>query len=169
MGCGKTTLGRAVALAASMRFIDLDELIEEQEGMTVRQIFERHGEPYFRNIERETLREVAGLENVIIATGGGTPCQPGLMEIMNDSGLTVYLTTTLDTLHRRLLEGRSTRPLIAKLDDDALRRFISEALSARSPHFEKAAHRFDSGALEDVEQVDSSVKKCIARFRSPCN
>ena len=167
MGCGKTTLGRAVALAASMRFIDLDEFIEEREGMTVRQIFDQRGEPYFRKLERDTLQEVAALENVIIATGGGTPCQPGLMEIMNRNGLTVYLETTTDVLHRRLLQGRATRPLIAKLDDDALLTFIEDALSVRSPHYEKAIHRFDSEALESAEQIERSVEKFTSQFVMP--
>lgn len=167
MGCGKTTLGRAVALAASMRFIDLDEYIEEREGMTVREIFELRGETYFRSLERETLGEVASLENTIIATGGGTPCQPGLMDIMNRAGSTVYLEVSPDILHRRLLQGRATRPLIASLDDNSLRVFITKALDSRSPHYREATHRFDSGYLEDTAQIKESVDKFILQFIHP--
>ncbi|MDE5635144.1 MAG: shikimate kinase, partial [Muribaculaceae bacterium] len=86
MGCGKTTLGRAVARRVSMPLIDLDEFIEQREGMTVRQIFEKHGEPYFRKAEHDSLLEVSRMDDVIVATGGGTPCQPGLLALMLGSG-----------------------------------------------------------------------------------
>lgn len=169
MGCGKTTLGRAVAHATSMRFIDLDEYIELNERMTVREIFDRHGEAYFRNLERETLREVASMQDVIIATGGGTPCQPGLMDIMNSHGLTVYLQTSPDVLYRRLLQARDTRPLIASLDDDSLKKFIYTALAARMPHYSRATATFDSGRLEDAQQISDSAMLFIDRFLSEVN
>lgn len=167
MGCGKTTLGRAVARSASLRLIDLDEYIEEREGMSVRQIFDTHGERYFRNVEREALAEVSRMTDVLIATGGGTPCQPGLMDMMLETGTTVWLEAPIDVLHRRLIEGRATRPLIASLDDSELRSFIVKALDARRPHYSRAAARFDSSRLESEAEIADSTARFIARFIAP--
>ena len=164
MGCGKTTLGRAVARAASLRFIDLDEYIEQKTGMTVRRYFEVHGEPSFRQAERDALAEVSSLSDVIVACGGGTPCQPGLMDMMLRSGTAVWLETPIDVLTRRLAEGRSTRPLIASLTDDQLPAFIASRLADRSPHYSRATERFDSSRLESVEQIAVSVDLFIKRF-----
>jgi len=164
MGCGKTTLGRAVARRVSMPLIDLDEYIEQREGMTVRQIFEKHGEPYFRKAERDSLLEVSHMTDVLVATGGGTPCQPGLLDIMLGSGTAVYLEAPLDVLHRRLLAGRATRPLIAGLDDSALRAFIIQALEARLPYYTRAAARFDSSRLETPEQIHDTATRFINSF-----
>lgn len=167
MGCGKTTLGRAVARRVPVRFIDLDEYIEEREGMTVRQIFETRGEAAFRQLERECLAEVASMTDVLVATGGGTPCQPGLMDIMLDAGTTVWLDTSPDRLYTRLQEGRSTRPLIASLSDNELRAFIDKALADRRPHYSLAAHRFDSTRLENEEEVEATATQFIRQFIKP--
>lgn len=73
MGCGKSTLGRALGRATSMEFIDLDHYIETRYHKNVREIFATEGEERFRDMERRMLREVGEFENVIIACGGGTP------------------------------------------------------------------------------------------------
>lgn len=164
MGCGKTTLGRAVARNTSMHLVDLDEYIEEREKMTVRQIFDCHGEKYFRKIERETLLEVSHMTDVIVATGGGTPCQPGLMDIMLETGVTVFLEVSTDVLHRRLVQGRSTRPLIARFSDDELLEYIKTALETRMPYYERATWRFDSSYLETSGQIASSAERFIQQF-----
>ena len=164
MGCGKTTLGRAVAHAASMRFIDLDEMIEQEQSMTISMIFARHGEEAFRRLEREALERVSLLSDVIIATGGGTPCRDGMMELMLATGTPVFLTTGIDRLHSRLAVARSTRPLIARLNDDELREFITSSLNARMPHYTRAAAQFDSTLLEDEEQIAATTQLFINQF-----
>ena len=81
MGSGKTTLGRGVEARAHKTFIDLDEFIEEQTGMPIKDIFTRHGEEGFRIIERDYLRKLALREDILIACGGGTPCFRCLIHI----------------------------------------------------------------------------------------
>ena len=73
MGSGKTTLGRALAPALDLQFIDLDHYIEQRYRKTIAQLFAESGEEGFREIERRILHEVGEFENVIISTGGGTP------------------------------------------------------------------------------------------------
>ncbi len=164
MGSGKTTLGRAVEARAHKTFIDLDEFIEEQTGMTIKEIFARQGEEGFRLIERDCLRKLAMREDILIACGGGTPCFFDNMDIMNSRGVTVWLDASVDRLHRRLSEAKSRRPLIAGLDDDALRAFIADSLEQRRPHYSKASNRFDADRLDTVEELDSSTDKFIAAF-----
>lgn len=164
MGCGKTTLGRAVAQRVSMPLIDLDEYIEERAGMSVSEIFATHGEKAFRQLEREALESSASMTDTIIACGGGTPCQPGLMDIMLREGTPVWLEAPMPVLLRRLKEGRAQRPLIASLSDAELNDFIAKALEARTPHYIRAAARFDSSRLESSREIEESAARFINQF-----
>lgn len=168
MGSGKSTLGRALASRTGVRFIDLDDYIEEREQATVSEIFARSGEKEFRRIEREALAEVASLSDVIVACGGGTPCQPGAMELMNSAGLTIYLETSLPRLFVRLKEGRAKRPLIAKLSDPELERFVEDSLARRMPFYSAASAAFCSDRLESEEEIASTCTLFVNRFMENC-
>lgn len=164
MGSGKTTLGRALAAATGLRFIDLDEYIEEQSGATVREIFATRGEAAFREIERATLLEVSRMDDVIVACGGGTPCFRSNMELMNATGFTVLLEASFPRLLERLTEGRAKRPLIAAMERDELEAYIRTTLNARMPHYSKARGRFGSDELETAEMIAASVARFTDRF-----
>ncbi|MBQ2808045.1 MAG: shikimate kinase [Bacteroidaceae bacterium] len=164
MGAGKTTLGRALAAAIGVEFIDLDYYIEERFRKTVSQIFAEKGEEEFRNIERRMLHEVGEFENVIISTGGGTPCFFDNVEYMNAQGTTVFLDVPLERLFIRLSIARSKRPLIKDKNDDELRAFIGEQLQKRLPHYSKALHTFRADKLEDRTQIDMSVEAFRRQF-----
>ena len=98
MGSGKSTLGKALAQRCDIRFIDLDDYIEERAGKKIREIFAEDGEAAFRDLERRMLLEVSDMDNVLVACGGGTPCFGDNMELMNSRGITVLLQTS----HERL-------------------------------------------------------------------
>ena len=102
MGVGKTTLGKALADRTGLSFIDLDLFIEGRYRKTIRQIFEAEGEEAFREIERKALHEVAEFEDIILSTGGGTPCFFDNMTYMNRVGTTVYLKASLEALTERI-------------------------------------------------------------------
>lgn len=117
MCSGKTTLGRALGRALGREFIDLDQRIEAGQGRTIKEIFATEGEEAFRRIEQETLKTVAVSGAPVIACGGGTPCGPGAMDLMNSMGVTVWLQPSWDRLLPRLMHGRRKRPLIAHIGD----------------------------------------------------
>jgi shikimate kinase len=97
MGCGKTTLGEVLARQMGVPFIDLDEYIEHQQGMTIVEIFASDGEARFRELETAALRDVAAAGGAIVACGGGTPCHGDNMALMNQTGITVNDTDVAST------------------------------------------------------------------------
>lgn len=164
MGCGKSTLGRLVSKATGIDFIDLDQYIENRFHRTVREIFEERGESGFREIERNMLHEVADMENVIIACGGGTPCFFNNIDHINESGTSVWLEAPLEILHSRLLRGQYKRPLIASLTSEQLKEHISEGLAKREPHYAKASNRFNTALLECETDREETARRFIEQF-----
>ena len=167
MGCGKSTLGKALAQRCDIEFIDLDGYIETREGKKIRVIFADEGEAAFRELEREMLLEVSEKANVLVACGGGTPCFGDNMSLMNSRGITVLLQTSHERLFERLKRGRHKRPLIAALTDEQLDVFIKEQLEKRMPHYSKSAEIFDSTLLEDENQIEEKCNAFISRFNLP--
>ena len=159
MGCGKSTMGRAVSALTGVPFIDLDNYIEQRFHITVKEIFAQRGEGGFRDVERRMLQEVADFEDVIVACGGGTPCFFDNMEYMNTHGTTVFLNTPIDRLHSRLMRGRHKRPLIADKDDEELMTFIKEALAKRMNHYSKAQISFSSERLENKSEIANTARE----------
>lgn len=164
MGSGKSTLAEALARATKLEYIDLDTSIERRFHANIRDIFANEGEAGFREIERKMLREVSQFEDVIIACGGGTPCFFDNIDLMNRSGLTVFLQASHQRLLERLKLGRTRRPLIASMTDEQLSQYIADALSARMPHYSRAAATFDADWLDSRQQIDDSVSSFIQKF-----
>ena len=161
MGSGKTTLGEVLARQMGMRYIDLDELIEARQGMPVVKIFDEMGENRFRELEAEALQEVAAMTDVIIGTGGGTPCHGDNMALMNQAGITVWLTTSPERITARLLlpEEKSKRPRILHLPDEAVLPMVEAELQARTPFYSQAQLQFDSTDIETAAATRRTARR----------
>lgn len=140
MGCGKSTMGRALASELNMTFIDLDSFLEEKYFRTIPQIFAEEGEESFRKKERNVLEEVCAFDNVIVATGGGAPCFFDNMDLMNNSGSCIFLDVEISSLVYRLIHAKTERPLIKGKSPEELYVFIEELLAKRRPFYEKARY-----------------------------
>ena len=132
MGSGKSTIGKRLSNKLNIPFIDLDQFIENQENETVKAIFDKKGELYFRKVERQALQHLIALESpAVISLGGGTPCYfDNMKDIVQSKHNSIYLKASIPTLAARLKEEKALRPMIAHLTDDtALTEFIGKHLS----------------------------------------
>src|SRR3954471_11815051 len=141
MGSGKTYWAQRLADQFNIDWIDLDQQIEKVTDMPVRDIFATEGEEYFRLKEKDTLRQFVGIHNIIISTGGGTPCFHNNMEWMNDNGITIWLNVDSDVLAERLIRKKYKRPLISNLEDDEVQGFIENKTKEREPFYAKAKYQ----------------------------
>ena len=135
MGSGKSYSGKRLAEKFRMSFIDLDDYIEEKEGRTIREIFEKEGEEYFRKIEKECLHEMGEKKMTIISTGGGTPCFFDNMKWMNENGVTIFLETSVEVLSNRLFDEMQKRPLLKDFSKEELKSFIEKKLEERNSFY----------------------------------
>jgi len=140
MGSGKSTLGKRFAKTVGYSFVDIDSMIINRTNLVVAQIFEKYGENYFREMEKICLLEISKMQNIVVATGGGLPCFFNNMEIMNNTGDTVYLKTSVDELFNRLQVNRLKRPLLRDKSDIELRKYIQEMLTKREPIYSQCKH-----------------------------
>jgi shikimate kinase len=147
MGSGKSTVGRMLSSAMDWDFIDLDDYIQERNGKTITEIFKTEGEAVFREMERNALEDMSLRSNLIIATGGGTPCFHNNLDTMNRIGLTIYLKLSPEELCERLMPARKSRPLIADKSERELLKFVVEKLSEREQWYKKAAVVADARAV----------------------
>lgn len=157
MGSGKSTAGKKLAALLRWTFIDLDRKIEEKAGKTIPQIFAQDGEEQFRKIESDVLKSVKDETETIVSTGGGTPCHGENMEIMLETGLTVYLKMTPEQLTKRLLESTGERPLIKNIPDDQLFGFIEKKLGVREKWYNRA-NIIIEGTNLDIDRLSSFIK-----------
>jgi shikimate kinase len=158
MGSGKTTAGKKLASMLGWTFIDLDKKIEEYTGKKIPELFSFNGEEYFRSIESEILRKLKFRKDVVISTGGGTPCHGDNMDFMLENGLTLYLKLTPAQLNSRLSEKKGDRPLLKDIANDDLQTFIENRLTLREKHYSRAEIQLD-GFDMDYAFLHSVVKK----------
>jgi shikimate kinase len=116
MGAGKTSVGRRLAARLGVPFIDADAEIEAAAGMTISEIFEKHGEPYFRAGEARVIARLLANGPQVLATGGGAMMDTSTRALIRDKGVSIWLKADLDMLLRRT-KRRSDRPLAEKIKD----------------------------------------------------
>lgn len=158
MGAGKTTSGRLLAEKLGYRFIDLDDLIEEREKMSIPVIFELHGEDHFRKAEQSALYSLKNQDRLVVATGGGCAAFENNIEWLNSQGTTIYLRCHPGVLFHRVAPGKSKRPLLAKMDDVDIMEFLLESLKKRLPYYVQAQITID-GEKSPEEIVKSIIQR----------
>ena len=161
MGSGKSTVGKGLAKALKLQFIDLDSYIEKRNYKTIPEIFASEGEDGFRRAERKALHEVSEFEDVVIATGGGAPCFFDNMELIKKTGISLYLNGSSRIIAERLMNSKTERPLIKGKSKDELIAFIAETLSKRNEWYMKADVIFNFDHDISTEEVLESLKEII--------
>ncbi len=116
MGSGKTTIGRHLAKELEMKFIDTDKMISMHEKKTISEIFQEHGERYFRDLERKIIAEESRENNIVISTGGGAIVDNENIKNLKKTSFVVYLDSSLECIHERVKNGKN-RPLLNEVID----------------------------------------------------
>lgn len=155
MGCGKTHIGRRLSKSLKMPFVDLDKYIVEKENRSIPEIFEESGEPYFRKLEAQCLRELE--EGYIVATGGGTLINDDTAEFANSHGITVFLNAEFPVCYGRIKDDKN-RPLVVNNTKEQLyeiflkRKNIYKKNSAVTVSAEGAAGEITAKVINSVKE-----------------
>lgn len=163
MGTGKSTVGRIVADVLGRLFVDTDRLIEQDAGLSVSEIFARHGEPAFRALEREACLRVARVASHVAAIGGGALLDPSSKNALEATGVVVLLTCHPDVLIERLRgsAGRGERPLLASDFEANVARLLTE----REPVYASVSLRIDTTGREPDETAEQVLAVYEAEVR----
>ena len=109
----------------------MDKELENNQQFSIPEIFEKFGEEQFRTWESELLHKLSLQQNLVVATGGGLPCFHKNMELLNQSGITIYLKLSPEAIYERLSKRRGNRPLILSFSDTELKDYIQSTLANR--------------------------------------
>ena len=161
MGVGKTTIAQLLSEKTKIKWLDLDELIEKNVQLSIKEIFEQHGEIYFRKLEHELFKDlIENEEKLIISTGGGTPCYANNHLFLNGKNTeSFYLKASIGVIFERLKKNNDNRPLIVDQSEEELKEFIAKTLFERSYFYTQASHKIEIDNKSSVEIVYEIVKQ----------
>lgn len=163
-GCGKTTVGTRLAKALYLPFVDSDAEIVSREGMSIANIFKQKGEPYFRDVEAQVIRDLSARGAVVMSIGGGGLVRDETRKFLKDSALLVWLDIGVAALLARL-EGKRGRPL---LEVDNREEVLQELLQKRLPYFEQAHIKVDA-AVGTRDDVVERIQLALAEYNAKVN
>ena len=162
MGCGKSSVGRLLASMLNYKFVDSDDYIVKQSGMTVPEIFEKQGEAYFRDLEHDAIVDLANGKDTIIATGGGVVTFERNTRVLRENTYLVMIDVCLPAVKERLKNCKN-RPLIA--GPDRMQK-IERLYNERLPIYKAAAEYIVDGngvpsevAKRIIETVKSEIQQ----------
>ena len=159
MGVGKTTVGRRLAPRLGLDFVDADEEIEKAAGMSIPELFERHGEAHFRNGESQVIDRLLQGPPIVLATGGGALINEHTRKVVAERALSIWLQADIDTIVKRATR-RATRPLLKSGDPKEI---ITRLLKERSPYYAIADITIASREGPHARTVDAIVEAIAAR------
>lgn len=149
MGCGKSTISGKLRELYGMETLEMDETIEEREGMKISKIFEIYGEAYFRDAETRLLTEMRERKNVVVSCGGGTVMRRENVSEMKKNGKIILLTAEPETVYERVKDSHN-RPL---LENNKTVSYITELMEKRRPKYEAAADLIVHTDDRDAEEI----------------
>lgn len=169
MTSGKTLAGEALSEKTGRKLIDLDQYIEQKEGLDMESIFREKGEPYFRKAEEESLKEILDTEDdIILSLGGGTPMNPNCRTLLKEHTKCFFLTCSPKVLAERMLLLQDGRPLVKKLLAEhpnsteekqlqILEAWAKEKLQEREPIYTQCSAKTVDTSVWDVEKIIGEI------------
>ena len=181
MGCGKSSVGRILSELLCCPFVDLDDAISERAGRSIPEIFAAEGEPYFRELERETLADIIrshfsddSSARLILALGGGAVMTQACERMVHEETLCIYLKASVDTLISHLEGQDAGRPLLntaampsasvmsSEVETSPLRKRILELMSLRAETYERTAHHIIDTDGKTIADISSEILDIIS-------
>lgn len=156
MGTGKSVVGKLLAKKLNIDFVELDKMIEIREKMPIKDIFEKKGEPYFRQVEKEVVKEVSLRKNIVISAGGGSIVDEENFRNLKNSGTIICLKASPETIIKRT-KGLKTRPLLNVPDP---KKRIEELLGQRESYYNRADFSINTDSL-NIEQATEEIIKIL--------
>lgn len=157
MGSGKTTVGNLLCSKYQMKFVDTDQYIEEQQNMSISEIFRLFGEDAFRKLETEALEELSRTcFHTVISTGGGIVLKEENRKLLKKLGTVVFLEVSPDEVSRRL-RGDTSRPLLAGDSEEEILQKIETMLAARLPYYQSAADHTVKADEKTPEEIAEEI------------
>jgi shikimate kinase len=153
MGTGKTTIAKILANKLSKKFVEMDRVIEQEEGKKVKDIFAEYGETYFRKLEKQLLDKLSSQTDLVVSCGGGLVCSEKNLKILKESGYLFSLYACPSSIFERV-KNSNQRPLLNV--ENPLEK-IGQLLRARNPYYEKAGLRVNTDKLSAQEAADYIV------------
>ncbi|MBN1185238.1 MAG: shikimate kinase [Bacteroidales bacterium] len=141
---GKTTFGKMLAPKLGLQFIDLDDEIENYYGLSIPDLYNKYGEKEFRAIEQKTFHQLPKNKDFILATGGGFPRWETNIELLIESGLTIYIMEKTEVLYQRMNEVATHRPVLLGMQYMPLWEYLVELRQKNDHIYEKAHITFDA-------------------------
>ena len=160
MGAGKSTVGAVLAEAIGAPFLDLDDLVEDSEKMSIRDIFAEQGEPYFRKRESDILALTAHMNSAVVATGGGTYTFRENIAMIDEVGISVYLSLPYSILRERISRSSAERPMFT--DEMALHRLFNNRLE----YYRRAAMSIDIREEETPRDVADRILRRLPQLKA---
>ncbi|NQT23050.1 MAG: shikimate kinase [Candidatus Omnitrophica bacterium] len=159
MGTGKSAISKKICEKTGMRYVSTDGMIVEKEGMSINEIFEKKKEPYFRQVEKDIVRDVSELENVVVDAGGGVVLDKENINNLRKKSLLITLWAEPGDIHKRT-KSRGHRPL---LNVENPQKKIKEMIEKRKPYYEVADYHVNTSSVGVEEAAESIIK--FARTR----
>ncbi len=148
MGSGKSTVGKEIGAKLGWKHLDTDKMIEDMQGMTIREIFDRYSESHFRSLEAKLVEQLKSVDSTVISTGGGIILNPLNTMALREMGLIVYLKASPDTLNANLEGHTKSRPLLDCQSIDVIYR-------VRDPLYMNSAELvIDIDLISNQEMID---------------
>ncbi len=156
-GSGKSTVGRKLATRLKLRFVDIDDLIEERQGVPISDIVKSHGWGHFRKLERSAIEEISKEDRLIIAPGGGAVLDTENVEALRKNGFIIWLKAGKQTLLKRLSQDPWTNTQRPTLTGKETAEEFKEVMSLREPIYEKASEIQIDTSMIDIDTVVENV------------
>ncbi len=157
MGSGKTSIGKILAKKNHLSFLDTDHEIIRSSGYSIPDIFEKFGEEYFRELETKQLKEMYGMKNHVISTGGGIILKKQNIELIKDLGIVIFLDISINSQINRV-KNRKNRPLI---NDNNLKDNLLSLKKIRDPIYKKISNYIIDVSEKERNQIVTEIQEII--------